>query len=163
MGIGKRIKESREKKGLTQAQLAFFIGVTPSAITNYESGTSHPKEEVLLKIFDALEVEPNYLFQDSFAQDELTYSLDEQSHIKKYRSLDDYGKKQVDTTLENEYDRCNGTDNHFIDYESALAFMRSRPMYGAGGIKLEKMEQEKVIKWANDFYGMEQDAKKYID
>lgn len=52
---------------------------------------------------------------------------------------------------------------YFSTYEPALAFLQSRPMYGAGGIQLEKMEPEKVIKWANDFYGMEQDAKKYID
>lgn len=64
MGIGKRIKEAREAKGLTQAELANIVGVTPSAITNYENETSHPKEPILYKLFGALNCDANYLFQD---------------------------------------------------------------------------------------------------
>lgn len=64
MGIGNRIKEARKIKGLTQTELAHLIGVTPSAITNYENETSHPKEPVLYKLFAALECDANFLFQD---------------------------------------------------------------------------------------------------
>ena len=64
MGIGKRIKEAREAKGLTQAELANIVWVTPSAITNYENETSHPKEPILYKLFGALNCDANYLFQD---------------------------------------------------------------------------------------------------
>ena len=64
MGIGKRIKEARKLKGLTQTELATMIGVTPSAITNYENETSHPKEPVLYKLFEALGCDANFLFQD---------------------------------------------------------------------------------------------------
>ena len=46
MGIGKRIKEARERLGMTQNELAEIVGVTGSAITNYEKETSHPKEPV---------------------------------------------------------------------------------------------------------------------
>ena len=64
MGIGKRIKEVRLKKGLTQEELARLVGVTKGAIANYEKETSHPKEPVMYAFFKALDVEPNYLFQD---------------------------------------------------------------------------------------------------
>ncbi len=64
MGIGKRLKEAREKAGLTQEELGKMIGVTGSSITNYEKETSHPKEPVIYALIDALEVEPNFLFQD---------------------------------------------------------------------------------------------------
>lgn len=64
MGIGNRIKEAREKLGLTQKELGKKIGVTGSSITNYETGVSHPKEEILYKLFDALDCDANYLFQD---------------------------------------------------------------------------------------------------
>ena len=47
MGIGKQIRRAREQLGLTQGQLAKAVGVTKSAIGNYESGVSHPKEPVL--------------------------------------------------------------------------------------------------------------------
>ena len=64
MGIGNRIKEARENKGLTQTELGHLIGVTGSAITNYEKEVSHPKEAILYKLLDILEVDPNFLFQD---------------------------------------------------------------------------------------------------
>ena len=63
MGIGKRIKEARKLKGLTQTELANMIGVTPSAITNYENETSHPKEPVLYKLFEALGCDANFFFK----------------------------------------------------------------------------------------------------
>lgn len=64
MGIGKRIKIRREQLGLTQAELANKLKITPSAVTNYENDISHPKEKVLYKLFDALKCDANYLFQD---------------------------------------------------------------------------------------------------
>jgi transcriptional regulator with XRE-family HTH domain len=64
MGIGKRIREARELKGLTQKQLGDLVGVTASAITNYENETSHPKEPILYALFQALGKDPNYFFQD---------------------------------------------------------------------------------------------------
>lgn len=64
MGIGKRIKEARESLGLTQKELGEIVGVTASAITNYENGTSHPKEEIMYGIFRTLKRDPNYFFQD---------------------------------------------------------------------------------------------------
>jgi len=68
MGFSNRLKEAREQKGLSRDDLAKRLGVTNSAISNYENGISSPKEEVLLKIFDILEVEPNFLFQDDFSK-----------------------------------------------------------------------------------------------
>lgn len=65
MGIGKRIKELRERAGLTQEELAQRLGVTPSAVGNYEREVSHPKENVLYRLFEALSCEPNELFADS--------------------------------------------------------------------------------------------------
>ena len=51
MGIGKRIKELRERAGLTQEELAQRLGVTPSAVGNYEREVSHPKGNVLYRLF----------------------------------------------------------------------------------------------------------------
>ena len=67
MSFSMRLKQARESAGLTQLELAKKLGVTKSAIGNYENGVSSPKEAVLLQIFDVLNVEPNFLFQDSFS------------------------------------------------------------------------------------------------
>ncbi len=66
MTIGDRIKEARKSKGLKQSELAEMVDVTASAIGNYENNVSFPKESVLFKLIDALKVDANYLFQDSF-------------------------------------------------------------------------------------------------
>lgn len=108
MGIGKRIKEARENLGLTQSELAGLVGVTGSAITNYEKETSHPKESVLYRLFEALKVDANYLFQDvaGISDHTNTVTISEFNHIKKYRQLDNYGKRIIDLLLDEEYRRC---------------------------------------------------------
>ena len=67
MSFATRLRQAREQSGLTQQDLAEKLGVTKSAIGNYENGVSSPKWDVLLKIFDILQVEPNFLYQDSFS------------------------------------------------------------------------------------------------
>lgn len=62
MTIGEKISELRRNAGLTQRDLALKIGVTPSAVGNYEQGVSFPREEVLYRLFEALDCTPNELF-----------------------------------------------------------------------------------------------------
>ena len=111
MGIGKRLKEAREKSGLTQEELARKIGVTGSAITNYEKETSHPKEPVMYALMEALGVEPNFLFQDcvSTLNKETSmrlYSQDAMKLAQDYDCLDKWGRKQVRDVADNEIARC---------------------------------------------------------
>ena len=106
MGISKRIKEAREMMGLTQKELADRLGVTASAVTNYENGTSHPKEPVLLKMLEILPVDANFLFQDDIKSPKREgYTHQEKLLIKKYRTLDGHGKRTVDVVLEEEVQR----------------------------------------------------------
>lgn len=107
MGIGYRIKEAREIQGLTQIELGKLVGVTGSAITNYENETSHPKEQVMYKLIEALKVDANYLFQDcvKLPKEANDVTLAEYDHIKKYRDLDPHGKKMVAFTLQEEWER----------------------------------------------------------
>src|SRR5262249_37409538 len=51
-----RLKEIREKRELSQSQLAEFIGVTQRQVSNYETGQEWPGPERLLLIAYALEV-----------------------------------------------------------------------------------------------------------
>ena len=123
MGIGKRIKEARENLGLTQSELGDLVGVTGSAITNYEKETSHPKEAVMYKLFECLHVDANYLFQDVVKvppkTNDVTFS--EYEHIKKYRSLDKSGQDHVDTVLTWEVehkDQIDSLQNRLKEYSS---------------------------------------------
>jgi repressor LexA len=105
MGIGLRIREAREREGLTQRELGQRVGVTPSAIANYENGVSHPKEAVLYRLMAALRVDANYLYQDGAAAG-ATLSPAERAHLDRYRALDCYGRDMVDTVLRKEHARA---------------------------------------------------------
>ena len=48
MSFGEQMRLRREALALSRAQLAARLGVSPSAISNYENGLSSPKEDVLL-------------------------------------------------------------------------------------------------------------------
>lgn len=108
MGIGYRIKEARENLGLTQTELGKIVGVTGSAITNYENETSHPKEPIMYKLIEALRVDANYLFQDcvKLPKEANDVTLAEYERIKKYRFISTHspdGASVVDTVLDREH------------------------------------------------------------
>ena len=68
MSIGSRIKERREELGITQIELATLLGVSKGAIGNYETDANSPKASIMYKIFDILQCDANYLYQDEIGQ-----------------------------------------------------------------------------------------------
>lgn len=60
--IGFRIMQKRKKLGILQKELAEAIGLTDNQISNIENGGSFPSMNNLLKICDALDITPDYLF-----------------------------------------------------------------------------------------------------
>lgn len=96
MRFGERMQDRRELLGLTRAELAERLGVSPSAVSNYERSISFPKEEIMLRLFDALETEPNELFQDSYQGRKEFYAPREQRLIARYRALPAVGRDAVD-------------------------------------------------------------------
>lgn len=110
MSFASRLREKREELGLKQSELGKMLGVTGSAIGNYENGVSSPKADILYKVFDVLKCDANYLFQDEMREldtDDLT--VPEIRLAKKYRSLDQYGKEAVESVLDVEWRRCKQT------------------------------------------------------
>lgn len=106
MSLGSRIKERREQLHLTRSELATKIGVTPSAIANYENEISSPKIEIMYELFEALDCDANYLHQDEMAKYHRNHATPrEMEIIKKYRDLDDHGKEMVDIVLDKEHAR----------------------------------------------------------
>ena len=62
--IGKRIKECRERLGLTQEQFAEKTGLTPNYISTLERGASFPRCDKLILIMNALETNADAIFCD---------------------------------------------------------------------------------------------------
>ena len=62
MEIGEKIKRARQEAGITQAELARRLNVTPQTISQYERGLINPKYETALKFAEALDLQPSWLF-----------------------------------------------------------------------------------------------------
>lgn len=106
MSINDRIKEARKNKGITQEQLGELIGVAKTTITGYEKNRE-PSAAKVGEIADALDVDVNFLFQDEVKKlhENRATPLEMEHLVKKYRDLDEHGKRMVDFTLKEEYER----------------------------------------------------------
>lgn len=60
--IGRRIKEEREKRGLTQRALADAADITDKFVSNIERGSRQPATKTLQAIAGALKIELKDLF-----------------------------------------------------------------------------------------------------
>ncbi|WP_010136481.1 helix-turn-helix domain-containing protein [Ochrovirga pacifica] len=63
IGIGKRIKSIRKKKGITISNLASTAGVSNGLISRIENGRTIPSLPVLLELISALEVDASNFFE----------------------------------------------------------------------------------------------------
>ena len=54
--VRKTVKQWREERGLTQLTVAFRTGLTPSTISNIETGRNQPRVAVAIKIAEVLGV-----------------------------------------------------------------------------------------------------------
>lgn len=63
---GKKIREARIQKDITQKKLANLCGMYDSQIRKYESGKVEPKIETLQKIADALEVSLSFFLDEDY-------------------------------------------------------------------------------------------------
>ena len=61
--IGKRIKELRKVRHLSQEQLAEKIDINQNALSYIETGENFFSAETLEKLINALQVEPSELFE----------------------------------------------------------------------------------------------------
>lgn len=60
-----KLKNARQKTGLTQSAFAKALGVSLRTVTNYESGESYPKKRELYgKMAEILKVDINYLLTE---------------------------------------------------------------------------------------------------
>ena len=59
--IGEKLRNLRKNSGITQADLAKQIGLSPSAIGMYEQGRREPDSETLVKLAKKFKVSVDYL------------------------------------------------------------------------------------------------------
>jgi transcriptional regulator with XRE-family HTH domain len=61
--VGMRVRESREKVGLSQAALAKQIGVSFQTVQKYETAENRISASTLFRLGQVLDVPPGYFFE----------------------------------------------------------------------------------------------------
>ena len=97
MSLGTRLKTARLAKNLTQKELGDRVGVTGSAIGNYEKSVSSPNEDTLIRLMSVLEIDANYLYLDDISTpaNAVYLNSDEINLISSYRSLNPQGREYI--------------------------------------------------------------------
>lgn len=63
VSIGRKIRELRKAKGLTQEALAHDAGMAMRYLAGIERGEENPSLAILVRLAEALSVEPTVLFE----------------------------------------------------------------------------------------------------
>ena len=91
--VGQRIKAAREKKNLTQEDLAALIDISPTHVSVIERGTKIPRVDTFVAIANVLEVSADSLLVDVVdhategVASELFAAIDNLPHDEKMRIL----------------------------------------------------------------------------
>lgn len=88
MSIGTRIKELRNKKGLTQAELGAMVGLGYIQIGRYEVGRSEPTSNVLSKLAKALDTTSDYLINDGDNDEAVAAQLTDRELLKQFKEVE---------------------------------------------------------------------------
>lgn len=106
-----KLKEGRLAKNLKQSDVAHLINVKGNTLSNYENGVSEPDIDTFCALCDIYGLDPAEILGEAYGLNVQGSDFDikpsEIEKIKKYRSLDDYGKDMVDTVLDKEYARSS--------------------------------------------------------
>jgi DNA-binding helix-turn-helix protein len=91
---------------MQQKEVANFMGVRGSTISNWENGRSQPDIDEFIKLCSIYGV--NYTDFLTKAYGDITfqeniYAPEEVAHLQKYRALDDNGRAAVDSVLNTLY------------------------------------------------------------
>lgn len=96
INIGKKLKDARKKKKLTQKVVGEMIYISESALSKQENDNGYPKLNILLELADLYDVSIDYLFsRDKFVACE--------NDDKYYVRVSDKTLNLISILLSNEY------------------------------------------------------------
>jgi len=122
MAVGDRIKRVRNMRGLTQRELGAALGFDENTadvrIAQYESGTRTPKEDILKKIAEALDVNYRALYEPTlYAAEDVMYTLFELDEHYGIRLLDAAPEEGYSKTVPSVNFNSNLLDNFLKEWQ----------------------------------------------
>ena len=94
MILGDKILQLRKQNGWSQEELAAQLGVSRQSVSKWESGTSIPDLERILKISQIFGVSTDYLLKDEMeeASEEVKFVIEEEEESLRKVSLEEAGE-----------------------------------------------------------------------
>jgi Predicted transcriptional regulators len=118
MTLGDRIKRIREKKELSQSELAKFLGIAQSTYSQYESGDRRMPDDLKIKFADRFNVSTDYLLGRPEVSNQLhenkSYYGEGSKLIELYKQLNQEGQEKaldylIDLASSGRYKKDNPT------------------------------------------------------
>jgi transcriptional regulator with XRE-family HTH domain len=98
VSFGRRLKDARQRRGLSQKELAGMIELHPRQVSKYEMGTSFPTVAKLLELVRALRASPEELFADVTAAPEMP--IRNVRLLERFRELEQMPRHDQETVVE---------------------------------------------------------------
>lgn len=96
MRIGEQIKNYRKTVGLTQEQVANYLGVSTPAVNKWEKGLSVPDADMLSKLADVLEINVSELLGSEIKEETNKNEVSEQlAKISEQLALKNRRRKRI--------------------------------------------------------------------
>lgn len=101
-GLGKRLRQARLKRGLTQTQAGEAVGISYGTLSGYERDYRNPDHETLLKLSELYQVSVSWLLNAdhiNVSNIEKKTQLEEEL-LTMFRSLSEEGKAWLIQSVE---------------------------------------------------------------
>ena len=98
--LGRRISALRKQRGLSQAELANRLGISPSAMGMYEQGRREPSAETLVALARELQVTTDFLLTGK-----IDSRLDEDAYSRMVHCLVDAADARLERRQERPFSR----------------------------------------------------------
>lgn len=100
--FSKKLKNLRLKAGYSQKDVYEHFGIPQSTFSSWEVGKSEPPGDMLIKLCEFYKCD---MIKELSTDENNNVTYAEWNIIEKYRDLDPHGKKMVDFTLNEEWNR----------------------------------------------------------
>nr|DAG83083.1 MAG TPA: Repressor protein CI [Caudoviricetes sp.] len=104
-----QLRKGRLDKGLKQSDVSKETGIKNTTLSNYENGVTEPDMDTFLTLCELYELDFVSLMEEAYGikvpGKNFHIKPSEMELLEKYNALDEHGKKMVDFTLKEEYER----------------------------------------------------------
>lgn len=117
--LGKRIKELREEKELSQLEYAKLLNISNSTLSQYEAGNRVPSDDIKKKIADLSNTTVDFLLGNSDIRNPYE---DKEEHI---------------------------FPEEFTNANEARVYVNKHQIFGSSGFDSDKLDDDEIVEFAN--------------